>query len=718
MKPPFQKLYSFRRHSAGNATTLGPIFYLRSPCSNAIVLARPKRSFSSSIRSSNKMTIPDNSVAAAIIKPPHENQPDYSTWSQSSLISRIAELERQLNSQNHSNSTSDDRTGADAVANRGRPSNKPADVPAVLRSPSSSSSSSSSSASRRSTKKSRDIDPSKYNMRFIALKFAYLGQRYNGYEHANGNTTPLPTIEEELWKALRKARLIFPQAVEGEGVGSEDDMGGVNAEQDRGDGRAYKIDWTGCQYSKCGRTDRGVSAFGQVVGIRVRSARPKKRVEVKSDGTGTDVGAVVTTAEVSAGASTNVYDSGVESPLGGLSFSGSENSDTEDDWDDIADELPYITILNRVLPEDIRVLAWCPNPPPDFDARFSCRERRYRYFFTQPAFSPTPGPLGFLKRGRQEQGSERSPNGAHTEQPREGWLDIEAMREGAKYLIGSHDFRNFCKVDPSKQITNHVRHIYHADIELLDPKTKPLSYLGQPGFRPLKSEHDRTTANESTWDTSTSNIKIYTITIHGSAFLWHQVRHLAAILFLVGQGLEPPSIIPELLDVERNPRRPTYEIASDAPLVLWDCVFPDESSGSREDAMNWVYAGDSRTAKVGKGDNNKFGQGSMVDTLWRVWRQRKIDEILAGELLDLAVSQGDKSALTRGRFKNSTPDLENRSQKVFYGGNEGKFGGKYVPLMQRRRLDPVEVINARYTKRPGKKTIAQVKGQDISNVDP
>ncbi|KKZ60678.1 hypothetical protein EMCG_04662 [[Emmonsia] crescens] len=641
------------------------------------------------------MAIPDKSVAAAVTTPPPEKQPDYSTWSQSSLISRIAELERQLNS--HNNSTNDSTDAA-----RGR--NRPAENPAASRL-----ASSSSSSSRRRTKKARDIDPSKYNTRFIALKFAYLGQRYNGYEHANGNFTPLPTIEEELWKALRKARLIFPQAVEG-------DVERVAG----GEERSYQIDWTGCQYSKCGRTDRGVSAFGQVVGIRVRSARPKKKFEEESNGiaAATGAGDIVTTAELSAGTPTNVYNVGVENPLGELLLPGSEESETDDGWDDIADELPYITILNKVLPEDIRVLAWCPNPPPDFDARFSCRERRYRYFFTQPAFSPTPGPLGFLKRGREEQGLERGSSTPLNPQLREGWLDVEAMREGAKYLIGTHDFRNFCKVDPSKQITNHVRHIYHADIELLDPKSKPLSYLRQPEFRAFETENGEPATSESIGDlssSSSSNIKIYTITIHGSAFLWHQVRHIASILFLVGQGLEPPSIIPELLDVEKNPRRPTYEIASDAPLVLWDCIFPDENSGSREDAMNWVYAGDSRTSKVGKGDNNKFGIGSTVDNLWSVWRQRKIDEILAGELLDLAVNQGDRSALARGGFKNLTPDLENRSQKVFYGGNEGKFGGKYVPLMQRRRLDPVEVINARYTKRPGKKAVANSENGNISN---
>ncbi|ODH49435.1 tRNA pseudouridine(38-40) synthase [Paracoccidioides brasiliensis] len=615
-----------------------------------------------------------------------KNQPDYPSWSQSSLISRITELERQLNYYQNNN---DGKKQADGSKEH---------ISSITETAASHSPSRSSP-----NKKHRDIDPSKYNTRFIALKFAYLGQRYGGYEHSNGNITPLPTIEEELWKALRKARLIFPQSVEGDGQAQVE-----RGEGEQGEGeRLHIIDWTGCQYSKCGRTDRGVSAFGQVVGIRVRSARPKK--QVVTDGRGKEgpgaVGiAAVATPEISS-TTPDAYRSGAETPLVGASGCASEESDNEDEWDDIADELPYITILNRVLPEDIRVLAWCPNPPSDFDARFSCRERRYRYFFTQPAFSPTPGPLGFLKRG-SDQKSSGSDSYPSTEL-REGWLDIEAMREGARYLIGTHDFRNFCKIDPSKQITNHVRHIYHADIELLDPQTKPLSYLGQPEFQALEAGNGELDRNLVTKDSllSSSNMKIYSITIHGSAFLWHQVRHLAAILFLIGQGLERPSIIPELLDIEKNPRRPTYEIASDAPLVLWDCIFPHGRSGSREDGLDWVYAGDSRAAKVGKGDNNKFGLGSTVDTLWKVWRQRKIDEILAGELLDLAVSQCDRSALSRGGFKNATPDLENRSQKVFYGGNEGKFGGKYVPVMERRKLDTVEAINARYTKRPGRKGI-------------
>ncbi|KAI5289064.1 hypothetical protein KEM55_008910, partial [Ascosphaera atra] len=102
---------------------------------------------------------------------------DYSQWDSSRLISRITELEHQLQT------LSLRRNGS---PNRSR-SSSPKKVP-------------------------RPIDFSKYTTRFIALKFAYLGQNYNGLEHANGNITPLPTVEEEVWKALVKCRLIFPPA--------------------------------------------------------------------------------------------------------------------------------------------------------------------------------------------------------------------------------------------------------------------------------------------------------------------------------------------------------------------------------------------------------------------------------------------------------------------------------------------------------------------------
>ena len=109
---------------------------------------------------------------------------------------------------------------------------------------------------RANNRAERKFDPSKHSTRLIALKLAYLGKRYNGFEYHTNNPTPLPTIEEELWKALNKSRLIIP-----------DDTNPL---------QPGEVNWEGCEYSKCGRTDKGVSAFGQVIGIRVRSNRPQE----------------------------------------------------------------------------------------------------------------------------------------------------------------------------------------------------------------------------------------------------------------------------------------------------------------------------------------------------------------------------------------------------------------------------------------------------------
>ncbi|KAL4965946.1 pseudouridine synthase DEG1 [Aspergillus stella-maris] len=581
-----------------------------------------------------------------------QQQPDYKTWSTSSLIDRISELERQLQSQN----------AAYSSPSPNGPTTKSKHDPANI--------TSSPAPSKLSKRTPAKMDPTKYVFRHIALKFAYLGQRYQGLEHANGNTTPLPTIEEEMWKALRRTRLIFPTDM------TEGEMGAGGMVDDRKKVRdpdvPFILSWEGCEYSKAGRTDRGVSAFGQVIGVRVRSAR-KKRVaqELKLEGEGAKV-------------------TGEESTL---------KTEEDEQWDDIADELPYISLLNKALPEDIRVLAWCPHLPEGWDARFSCRERHYKYFFTQPAFSPMPGPLGLLPRG----GSSEPPK------YRDGWLDIDAMREAAKYYEGVHDFRNFCKVDTSKQIENFERIVYRSEIELLDPKTNPLGYLSRPEFQ--RSADPATVAEESQ-GSSPANSQVYVFNLQGSAFLWHQVRHMIGILFLVGQGLESPSAVRELLDVTEHPRKPMYEMASDAPLVLWNCVYPAEGSETREDAMEWVYAGDRRQTKSAfvKG-SGKFGGGGVVEDLWAVWRQRKMDEILAGSLLDLVLHQGDQSDIQDNDIRNFEKERQVKVDKVFRGGEGALANGKYIPLMQKRKMDTVEVQNARYIAAKQRKTEREAQAE-------
>ncbi|GAM89801.1 hypothetical protein ANO11243_078400 [Dothideomycetidae sp. 11243] len=505
---------------------------------------------------------------------------DYRNWPAERLVTRVAELEAKLK--------------ALTQEAKGLPVDSP---------------SQSGSAKRRAKKAKKDspnaFDASRYSTRFIALKFAYLGQRYNGLEYVANNPTPLSTVEEELWKALHKTRLIFPT--------------GEAAE--RGE-----ISWEGCEYSKCGRTDRGVSAFGQVVALRVRSARPVPGLEPRKKKTG-DVKEAAQEEEAET----------TEEP--------------EKEFDPIRDELPYIQMLNRVLPHDIRALAWCPDPPEGFSARFSCEERRYRYFFTNPAFAP-------------------------------GWLDIEAMQDAAKRLEGLHDFRNFCKIDPTKQISNHERRIYHASIEEVDMRRHPVGSNGQ----------DRSI------DVQTP--KLYSFNVNGSAFLWHQVRNMVAVIFLVGQGLESPSVVSDLLDPEKTPTRPKYEMASDAPLVLWDCIFPEKGDPER--------GRDNTKLADADGGDGKFGRNGIMDSLWTTWRQRKIDELLAGGLLDLVASQGRQTSLGEGNGAES-----HRSTRIFEGANSARAIGKYIPIMQKERMEHFSVINARYLEKKNLKDVEKAAGQSV-----
>ena len=83
-----------------------------------------------------------------------------------------------------------------------------------------------------------------------------------------------------------------------------------------------------CKFSRCGRTDAGVSAIGQVVGLCVRGGK------------------------------------GREGDVDGMKHP------------------PYATMLNSSLPPDVRVVNW-GWVPEGFNARFDCEWREYRYFFAK-----------------------------------------------------------------------------------------------------------------------------------------------------------------------------------------------------------------------------------------------------------------------------------------------------------------------------------------------
>lgn len=279
--------------------------------------------------------------------------------------------------------------------------------------------------------KGQDVDFSRYRKRYIALDLAYKGFDYHGFAQQVGSEK---TIEGELFNALKHARLIPREST-----------------------------WSDIKYSRGGRTDKGVSASGQVVALEVRSKGLISEELLKE-----------------------------------------------------CDEYDYPRILNRVLTPDIRILGWKPVKN-DFSARFSAKYREYKYYFV------------------------------HSEP-----LDIVSMGKAAAFLVGEHDFRNFCKADVPK-IKNFVRGILFANI-------REVKDIDVPGFH------------------------IVELHIRGRAFLWHQVRCIASVLLMVGKGLEQPEVINGLLNISQVESKPYYNMASEQPLILHECHY-DELDFTRSDRV-------------------------------------------------------------------------------------------------------------------------------------
>ena len=119
------------------------------------------------------------------------------------------------------------------------------------------------------------------------------------------------------------------------------------------------------------------------------------------------------------------------------------------------------------------------------------------------------------------------------------------MKQGGQQLLGVHDYRNFCKMDVVN-VRNYERELLSFDIKEAIPATNNPEDL-------------------------------YYIEFKGTAFLWHQVRNMVAVLFLIGAGKETPDIVSWLLNTKEHPRKPLYEMASEIPLILYDCGFEETS---------------------------------------------------------------------------------------------------------------------------------------------
>ncbi|KAJ9062745.1 pseudouridine synthase deg1 [Entomophthora muscae] len=313
--------------------------------------------------------------------------------------------------------------------------------------------------------------------------------------------------------------------------------------------------------SRCGRTDKGVSGLCQVLVISLRSALSKEQLE--------------------------------DEPLM------------------VDGELTYIDMINKSLPEDIRVLSWAPAPS-SFNARFDCKSRSYKYFFTT-------------------HGTE---------------LDVERMKEACNYLVGTHDYRNFCRQDGSKQLTSFVRDIFEAQIQSTD-----ISY---PGTKAISSG-------------------AYEVFIRGSGFLWHQIRCIMAVLFRIGQGLELPSLVKSLLDIEQLKQKPVYELACPYPLVLFDCTY--------DIPLNWQVNSQSSTFSLLRVYRSIYTQ--WYESLTKAYHFSNVLRVLDQ-------GQGGLAQLL---------NHDSTAIPVIMGGGSDNYVRRYIPIMKRPRSAPVEVTNKKYLDR-------------------
>ncbi|KAL0094671.1 pseudouridine synthase [Phycomyces blakesleeanus] len=393
---------------------------------------------------------------------------------------------------------------------------------------------------KKKPRRERPFDMTRYCRRRVAFKVAYLGWNYLGFA-AQADNEKTPTVEGHLFRAMKECKLIN--------------------------------DPEEANFSRCGRTDKGVSGLGQVISLDVRSLLTQEELD---------------NPELEKAARNR--------------------------------ELPYIDTINRLLPPDIRILAWSPVKP-DFDARFNCLSRTYKYFFNK------------------------------------GNLNIQAMQKAAEYIKGTHDFRNFCKIDPTKDITNYQRTVIRLDIQPVH--TLDTQKLG-------------------------TNLMFYEVVLTGSAFLWHQVRCIMAILFLVGQELEEPEVVHDLMDIEKCDARPDYPMASDLPLMLYDSEYKD---------LEWVHATE------GNFPSPLRVYGHLQEQ-WCVSMTRGLMcQTMLGCVNEFMVSDHDGNPMCVQDRVQLKEKPSNGISTVILGGGQEMRMTKYRKLIERKRGDSDKVKKDKYRAR-------------------
>ncbi|WP_323844923.1 tRNA pseudouridine(38-40) synthase TruA [Microbulbifer magnicolonia] len=173
----------------------------------------------------------------------------------------------------------------------------------------------------------------------------------------------------------------------------------------------------------------------------------------------------------------------------------------------------WVQGVNTQLPDEVRV-RWAREVPAQFHARFSARARSYRYLIHS---APT-------------RSAQAAAEVTWTQHP----LALEAMREGARHLLGRHDFTSFRATQC--QAKSPVREITRLEI----------ARVGQ----------------------------LIVLEVSANAFLHHMVRNITGVLMAVGRGERPPQWVRQVL--ESRDRSAGGVTAPPYGLYLVDVQYPEE----------------------------------------------------------------------------------------------------------------------------------------------
>ncbi|MCM3703475.1 tRNA pseudouridine(38-40) synthase TruA [Paenibacillus macerans] len=180
--------------------------------------------------------------------------------------------------------------------------------------------------------------------------------------------------------------------------------------------------------------------------------------------------------------------------------------------------------LNSRLPSDIRVTS-AREVPLSFHSRRSAKRKTYRYTINGNRFPDV------FQRNYQ----------LH----HYGRLDIEAMRLGLAFLVGTHDYTSFASRYSTKP--SHVRTIYDARLEV-------------------------DTSPDASGSEGQGIIHFY---FTGNGFLQHMVRIIVGTVLEIGEGKRKPEEIPLILEA-RN-RAAAGPTAESKGLTLWSVEYEENN---------------------------------------------------------------------------------------------------------------------------------------------